>query len=319
MIRRSACVLILLLLVGVLSGCGNPAAPDSGRIRIVCTIFPPYDWVRQILGDQADGAELALLLRNRVDLHNFQPTVDDMIRISSCDLFIHAGGESDAWVGAALSNASNPDRIVIDLLAMLGGAAKAEDIVEGMEGGDEDDGDSFDEHVWLSLRNAKLFCAGIAEALSVLDAGNADVYRANLIAYDARLSALDAEYRAAVDQAAVQTLLFADRFPFRYLVDDYGLGYFAAFPGCSAETEAGFDTIVYLAAQADTLCLKSFVVTESADQSIAKAIINNTASGGQRILVLDSMQSVTGEDIQGGVTYLSVMEKNLYTLQEAMR
>jgi len=263
--------------------------------------------------------KLTQLLNGRVDLHNYQPSVDDIVKISACDLFIYVGGESDKWVGEALKSATNPNMIVINLLDALGNKAKIEEALEGMEEEDADDEENYDEHVWLSLKNAIFFCSVIADALSSLDAENAGKYKGNLDAYAGRLAALDAEYQAFADSSPVRTLLFGDRFPFRYLTDDYGLKCYAVFSGCSAETEAGFDTVIRLASKADELGLKTIIVTESSDQSIAKAIKNNTVGKNQQILVLDAMQSVTLSDIQNGATYLTVMESNLNILKEALK
>lgn len=215
------------------------------KISVVTTIFPQYDWTRAVIGDQAENFDLTILLDDGVDLHSYQPTVDDLIRLGSCDLFIYVGGESDAWVEDALKEAVNPDMIVIDLLDAMGDAAKEEEIVEGMEaedeeGEDEEEGLEYDEHVWLSLRNASVLTQTVADAIAEIDPENAEIYKANAAAYIEQLQALDAEYQAAVDGSAVKTLLFADRFPFRYLTDDYGLDYYAAFAGCSAESEASF-------------------------------------------------------------------------------
>ena len=317
--RCIALLLALLLLAVAPSGCGQAHPAEIGKPSIVCTIFPQYDWVRQILGDRAGDADLSLLLGSKADLHNYQPSVPDIAMIAACDLFIYVGGESDSWVEDALAQATNPDMITINLLHILGDAAKEEELLPGMEEEDEEEDDSFDEHVWLSLKNAQVFCSVIAGALASLDPGNAGEYQANLAAYDAKLSALDARYQAAVDAAPIQTLLFGDRFPFRYLKDDYGLECFAAFPGCSAETEASFDTIAGLAKRVNELGLHTVMVTESADKSIAETIIENTAGKDQQILVLDAMQSVTAGGAQGGATYLSIMEGNLAVLKEALR
>jgi zinc transport system substrate-binding protein len=339
--RLGTVILALLLLVTALSGCTQTDSPQQGKISVVCTILSQYDWVRQILGDKADEMELSLLLNSGADLHSFQPSADDIIKIADSDLFIYVGGESDAWVEDALNEATNPDMVVLNLLDTLGAGAKTEEIIEGMEDDeaheheDEHEGESehegeeehaheegevFDEHVWLSLKNAQVFCSDIADALSSLDAGNAEVYQNNLTAYNEKLSALDAEYQAVADAGAVKTLLFGDRFPFRYLVDDYDLAYYAAFPGCSAETEASFETIVFLANKADELGLTTVMALEGSDQSIANTIISNTAAEKyQQILVLDSLQSVTEDDMRNGATYLSVMESNLNVLKAALQ
>jgi len=311
---------MLLLLAVLLSACSQPSKPAGNSINVICTTFPQYDWVRQILGGRADHVNLTLLLNNKIDLHNYQPSVDDIVKISSCDLFVYIGGESDGWVGAVLKNAINEDMIILNLVDMLGDSAKEEELLEGMEGEAEENNEAdYDEHVWLSIKNTTILCPIIADALSSLDAGNAAEYQKNLIAYIEKLQALDAEYQAATNMASVKTLLFGDRFPFRYMMDDYGLTPYAAFSGCSAETEASFDTVIFLAKKADELNLNYVMVTESSDQSIARTISSNTSSKNQKILVLNAMQSVTTSDVQNGATYLSIMESNLEVLKEALQ
>ena len=362
--KRFSSISLALLLTVLLSGCAvntspddagsvpsDTASPGSGvspspeaspadaetvpdvSLHIVCTIFPQYDWVRQILGDSAAKHETALLLGNRVDLHSYQPSVDDIVKISNCDLFIYVGGESDRWVTEVLKNAQNHDMIVINLMEILGDGVKMDESVLGDEGndqhghqhhhdegnGDEEHEEHEDEHVWLSLRHAELFCNVIANALASLDAGYGEEYRSNMTAYIGALAALDMAYSSAVNAAPLQTLLFADRFPFRYLLDDYGLSYYAAFSGCSAETEASFATIGSLAGKVNELGLHTVMVTESADKSIANTVIRNTQERNQQILVLDAMQSVTASDVRDGTTYLSIMESNLDVLKEALK
>ena len=525
-----ALLLALLMLASVLAGCAseqvnndtNPETkPDASAntdvnakpaaekapeksLKIVTTIFPEYDWVREVLGDQAENDELTMLLDNGVDLHSYQPTADDIVKISDCDLFIYVGGESDGWVDDALKNATNKNMKVINLLEVLGDSVKAEEVVEGMqetehdhdhdhskevstfeddevqdrslsdwagdwqsaypfaldgtlddafaamaeesemtakeyktyyqngyktdisniniegdhieftyedgkkvasdykyvgyyiqnwstgtkaamyrfeavdrtsgapiyiefndhmiesaapehfhirmsnesfdaivdpekswptffpadmtgedlcehmEGHGHDHGEEKDEHVWLSLKNAKTLVAAISDALQELDPGNKDTYAANTSAYIEKLSALDGEYQSAVDSAARKTVLFGDRFPFRYLVDDYGLSYYAAFVGCSAETEASFETISFLAKKVDELKLPCVLTIEGAQHKIAETIVQNTTSKNQKVLTMDSMQSTTSKDVKNGTTYLSVMEKNLSVLKEAL-
>lgn len=509
-----SCLLAVLLLSLPLSACGRQAPSTGGqaqqtsgpapsgndkKISIVATTFPQYDWVRQILGEEGKDVELTLLLDDGVDLHSYQPTMEDIAKISNCDMFLYVGGESDAWVDDALASATNKDMIVISLLEVLGDQAKEEEIVEGMEhthehgheeilpqdihdrtlsdwkgswttiektlesgelddyiadqalendvdfdaqksvyaqrwksdfaaltiadtsidfGGasadykyigyklvESDQGDSvwygfeaenavgdapryvafsdhgtgethdheddhdelahyhmrygnegfealtaaedwsptffssdaegseiseamaghghddegeLDEHVWLSLKNAQAICTYLSEKLGSLDSQNSAAYTANAKAYNAGLAGLDAAYQSAVDAAPCNVLLFGDRFPFRYLVDDYGLEYYAAFSGCSAETEASFETIVFLANKANELKLHDLMVIETSDQSIAKTIIENTQDKNQGILVMDSMQSVTAKDVSSGTTYLSVMENNLAVLKQAL-
>ena len=331
--KITALLLALFVLVGALAGCGKQNDTNkTDKLSIDTTIFPEYDWVREILGDKADNAEITMLLDNGVDLHSYQPTADDIVKISDCDLFIYVGGESDGWVEDALRNAANRNMKVINLLEVLGDSVKTEEIVEGMQEEHEhedahahDDAEEHeheeeaDEHVWLSLKNAKMLVRVISKALQELDPDNKDIYAANADAYVKKLSALDADYQAAVDAASNKTILFGDRFPFRYLVDDYGLRYYAAFVGCSAETEAGFETISFLAKRVDEWKLPCVLTIEGAQHKIAETVVRNTTTKNQKVLTMDSMQSTTTQDVKNGTTYLSVMEKNLSVLKEALR
>ena len=497
--------LVLTMAVGLLAGCGKKNAAekgesDSNKLSVVTTIFPEYDWVKEILGDKADNAEVTMLLSSGVDLHSYQPTADDIVKISDCDLFVYVGGESDGWVESVLKNADNKKRKVINLLEVLGDSVKTEETVEGMQedghdhghshdeqltendiedrtlsdfagawkslhpfllngdldkfcehraeededssttkdtywekykaswqcdaekisiegnnitftyadgktvsaeytyagyqpkrndegeirsvryqfetasadapkyvqfndhghepgeaehfhiyfGNDgfdalmsaktnpffvkdalsvedildeligHDHGEEKDEHVWLSLKNAQALCVTLADALCAIDPDNKNTYIANAAAYRDKLAALDADYKAAVDAASNKTVLFGDRFPFRYLVDDYGLRYYAAFAGCSAETEASFETISFLAKKVDELGLPCVLTIEGAQHRIAETIVQNTAGKKQKVLTMDSMQSTTSKDVANGTTYLSVMEKNLSVLKEAL-
>ena len=499
--------LALTMVVGLLVGCGKKndaetGEADSDKLKVVTTIFPEYDWVKDILGDKAGSTDLTMLLSNGVDLHSYQPTADDIVKISDCDLFIYVGGESDGWVEDALKESTNKDMKVIDLLEVLGDSVKTEETVEGMqetehahdhskevstfedhevqdrslsdwagswqsaypfaldgtlddafaamaeegemtadeyktyyqngyktditnidiagdhiaftyedgkkvgsdykyigyyiqnwstgtkaamyrfeavdrtsgapicvefndhmiesaapehfhirmsnesfdaivdpekswptffpadmtgedlcehmEGHGHDHEEEADEHVWLSLKNAKTLVGAISDALQELDPDNKGIYAANAAAYIEKLSALDGAYQSAVDGAARKTVLFGDRFPFRYLVDDYGLSYYAAFAGCSAESEASFETVSFLAKKVDELKLPCVLTIEGKNHKIAETIVENTAEKNQKILTMDSMQSTTSEDVANGTTYLSVMEQNLSVLKEAL-
>ena len=333
--KALSCLLAVLIITSMLTACSNEDKnkPGTEKLSIVAATFPAYDWLRQILGEKTDMVELELLLDNGVDLHSYQPSVADIAAISACDMFVHVGGESDAWLHDALRAASNEEMIIVNLMSVLDGQVKEEEIIEGMEHEHEHENEheheheheqtdgherELDEHVWLSLKNVKIACAYISEELGKLEAQNAEIYAANAGAYIEKLSALDAEYQNVVDSSAVKTLLFGDRFPFRYLVDDYRLEYYAAFPGCSAETEASFETIVFLANKIDELGLENVMVLETSDQSIARTIIDNTADKNQSILTLDSMQSVTEKDMSSEVNYLSIMESNLEVLKKAL-
>ena len=334
--HKIAAALLAVCLAGVLlAGCagssssGPSAAPSGssqpqqdGNLQVVTTIFPIYDWARQVIGD-VPGVELVWLQDTGVDMHSYQPSAEDMLKLSSCDVFLYVGGTSDSWVDGALKEAVNPDMKVLSLLEILGDNARLEELTEGMqaedhEGHDHGDEDEYDEHVWLSVKNASLLTQSIADTLAQLDPDHADAYAANAAAYEAQLADLDAQYQAAVDAASVKTVLFGDRFPFRYLTEDYGLEVYAAFPGCSAETEASFETIAFLAGKVDELHLPAVLTIENSDQRVAQTIIQNTASKDAALLRLDSMQGTSAEDVAAGTTYLSIMESNLDVLKAAL-
>ena len=285
------------------------------------------------LGDKVKNVEVTMLLDNGVDLHSYQPTINDIAKISDCDMFIYVGGESDGWVNDALKNAKNDKMKVINLLEVLGDSVKTEELIEGMQEEEHDhhhDNEEIteekheheeekDEHVWLSLKNAKILCKVIADNLSEIDPENKDIYSANVSVYIEKLSALDEEYKKMVNGSNRKIVLFGDRFPFRYLVDDYGIDYYAAFVGCSAETEASFETVAFLSKKTDELKLPCVLTIEGANHKIAETVVANTYSKNQKVLTMDSMQSTTSSDVKNGITYISVMEKNLDILREALK
>ena len=337
-------LLIAVLSVCALSGCGNSKSSESTngkKLKVVTTIFPEYDWVMQILGDKADKADVTMLLDKGVDLHSYQPSTADISKISEADVFIYVGGESDEWVKDVLKQAKNKNLKVINLMDVIGDKAKEEEVKEGMQAEDEHNHDKdkdhdekhdqdkehdhdkdepeYDEHVWLSLKNAKIFTKKISDVLSEVDKDNAKTYKANYKNYAKKLDELDKKYAEAVSSAKVKTLVFGDRFPFRYLVNDYGLDYYAAFVGCSAESEASFETVTFLAKKIDELGLKHILTIEGKNHKIAKAVIENTKNKNQKILTLDSMQSTTSNDVKNGASYLGIMEKNLEVLKKALK
>ena len=314
------------------------AEPSDRPLRVVAGIFPEYDWVMQVLGPDSP-VEADLLLSQGVDMHSFAPSAQDIISVSDCDLFIYTGGESDAWVDDILKQSANPDLVSLNLMDILREHLLDETILEGMtadeehhheedasdEAGEhmehshkEDALDEADEHIWLSLKNAGICVQAIADALAGLDPANAQLYQSNADGCISALNELDARYQAAVDSAAQKNLLIADRYPFRYLAEDYGLTCYAAFPGCTAETEASFETIAYLTGKLDELNLHTVVVTESSDRRLAETIIKGSSDPDRQILVLDSLQSTTLQDTLDGVTYLSAMEANLDVLTQAL-
>lgn len=297
-----------------LTACGVDK-PANDKVKVVATIFPAYDWAREIIGS-SDAFALTLLADKGIDLHSFQPSAQDIMTISNCDVFIYVGGESDEWVNDALRQAVNKNMVVVNLMNALGNRLKHEEYVEGMNEKHEhhEHEDMPDEHVWLSLTNAQILCDAITDALIKVAPAQSDALKKNSAAYKSKLAALDEKYRDTLADAQGKTLVFGDRFPFRYLFDDYGLKYFAAFAGCSAETEASFQTVTFLAGKVDELNLPCVLTIEGTNHKIAETIIANTAQKNQRILVLDSMQSKAD-----GATYLSIMEKNLSVLREALQ
>ncbi|MFI3208538.1 MAG: metal ABC transporter substrate-binding protein [Eubacteriales bacterium] len=342
-------------------------------INVVATSFHEYDWLLQVIGDNIDNYNLTLLLDDGVDLHNYEPTVDDIATITTSDLFIYNGGESDAWVSDVL--ATSEDLNTVNVIEVLDNNVMAEVLVEGMEEDEDhdhdhddeseeteesedhdhdeetegsedhdhddeseetedhdhddeteesedhdhdDESEETDEHVWLSLENAAIVCAHFADVLSELDAENADTYEANADEYIAQLNELDEAYETMVLEAARDTIIVTDRFPFLYLVSDYGINYYAAFSGCSAETEASFATIIFLAEKADEYDVNYLLTIENGLVDLATTVAENSSDANREILELNSMQSIASADIEAGATYYSIMEENLEVLRLAL-
>ena len=318
---------ILFLMTAVLCAGTAPAAyaaQEENSLQIVTTIFPVYDWIRNILGENRPDAQVTFLLDNGADLHNYQPTAEDILKISTCDVFIYVGGESDRWVDDALAEAVNPDMVTVNLIQAAGGLAKEEELAEGMEGDaseeeEEEDAPEYDEHIWLSLRIAHKACEAVTDALIQADPVHEEEYTDSLSAYTKQLDALDQQYQETVSAAQVKTLVFGDRFPFRYMTDDYGLDYYAAFSGCSAETEASFETIIFLAGKIDELGLHAIMTIDGSDQRIAQTVAQTAKTKDLQTLVLNSMQSVTRVQAEEGTSYLQIMKENLDVLTAALQ
>ena len=321
-------LLSLITAALLLAGANCFAAKKS----IVCTTYPQYDWVMNILGSKSEF-EVTLLQEKGTDLHSFQPSFKDITKVADCDLFVYVGGESDTWVGDALKNSRNKNQIAVNMMEVLGDKVREEEIVEGMQAEEEEDEDldheeaghhhdeapEYDEHVWLSLRNAEIVVNALAQNIAKLDVKNANLYTENAAAYSKQLADLDAEYLKMVKAAGKKTVLFGDRFPFRYLVDDYGIKYYAAFVGCSAESEASFETIKFLAGKVDELGLSSVLTIEKSDKKIAKTIVQSSNNKNCKILEMNSIQSVTKKDIKNGISYLKIMKGNLDVLKESLK
>ena len=321
-VKNAAALLVPVLLSAMLIGCAAKKPSDmDGKLSIVCTNFSEYDWTREIIGE-TDSANVTYLLESGMDIHNYQPSAQDIMTISDCDMFIYVGGESESWVDDALSTKTNKNMKVVKLFDAVNDNIKLEEHKDGMEEEEEhshtDSLPEYDEHVWLSVRNAELICNDICNKLCELDSANADTYKANLAGYTDKLRELDGEYKEMAENAKVKTLLFGDRFPFRYLVEDYGLDYYAAFKGCSAETEASFETIAKLAEKLDELKLDNVFIIENSSDAIAKSIISSSENKKAKIEKLNSLQSVTSDDIKKGATYISLMKNDLETLKKVL-
>ncbi len=325
----------------------NEKAPAQKKVSIVATIYPQYDWLKNVLGDRLDAVNLKLLIKNGTDLHSYKPSAQDIAAIASADMVVYVGGESDEWIEKALKATPKDGRVQVNLMEALGDRIKEEEVVEGMQAEEEHhhehgeeaeeqehehhehaeehehehaEAPENDEHIWLSLKNAELLVMNLADALSKVDTAHATEYHMNAALYIAKISALDAQYRAATDSAALKTILFGDRFPFRYLVDDYGIKYFAAFVGCSAESEASFETVAFLAGKMDSLALPAIFTIDGSNGKIARAILDaSKKSKDTPVLSLNSMQSVTDAQMQSGTDYLSFMQSNLEVLKKAIK
>ena len=302
----------------MLAGCAPKQQQNATKLKIVATTFPQYDWIREIIGKDNTHVDLQLLMKNGGDLHSYQPTAGDIANIADANLFVYVGGESDEWVDDALKEKTNKDMKVVNMMQTLGDDIDEEE--EGLEKESEDHDHEeieYDEHVWLSLKRAQKIVKAIADELGELDSTNAKKYQENAEAYIAKLAALDKSYESTVNTVKNKTWIFADRMPFHYLAKDYGITTYAAFNGCSTETNASFNTIVSLAKYADELGIKHIMTIEGSDKKLAKAVIENTTDKNQDILTLNSLQSVSQSDIDKGLTYYGAMEENLKVLAQS--
>lgn len=336
--KKIGFITIVFALFMMFVACGADSekkAPANKKISIVATIYPQYDWLKNVLGERADSVDLKLLIKNGTDLHSYKPSAQDIATIAKADLVVYVGGESDEWIEKALAATPKDGRIALNLMKALGDHVKKEEIVEGMQAEDHEHHEHAekhedehhhheevenDEHIWLSLKNAWILVNALAQSLSKVDSANSSIYTANAVLYNAKLWALDSEFTTAISDASQKTILFGDRFPFRYLVDDYGIKYYAAFAGCSAESEASFETVTFLANKMDSLALPAILTIDGSDGKIVRAILDASKnSKNAQVLTLNSMQSVTDEQIKAGVDYLSIMRDNLEVLKKALK
>ncbi|MBE5946026.1 MAG: zinc ABC transporter substrate-binding protein [Lachnospiraceae bacterium] len=326
-----ALFLISVMMVVSCTGCGQGIIGNSSdKITIVCTMFSQYDWTKQVVGNN-ENIEIILLGDTGVDMHSFQPSADDIITISDCDVFIYGGGISDSWVEDILAEATNEEMIVINMMETLGDNLKEEEFVEGMQDSEEHEHDheaeetehdndfaQYDEHVWLSINNAMVICDRICQVMSQIDADNKDIYKENLDNYMMELENLDSLYAQMASSSQYNTVLFGDRFPYIYMMRDYNIEYYAAFSGCSADAEASFETVTFLAKKIDELNIPVILIEKGSNRDLAQTIIDSTIAKNQTILEMNSMQSMTKEQLDAGESYISIMQDNLEILKQAL-
>ena len=330
---------VAALSVATLFAASAAPTPAARPKDVVAATFPAADWARQIVGSHSNDVRVCLLQKGGADLHSYRPSAADVAHIQRCDLFIHVGGESDGWAEPLVERKRKAGQGVLNFMETLRDSVKAEEVVEGMQAEDDHDHDhghahdkadrhdhdddhdhgdheheevENDEHVWLSLRFAVRLVDAMAAQIAALDPAHAADYRANAAAYTAKLRELDARYAQTVAKVARKTVLFADRFPFRYLVEDYGLKYYAAFVGCSAESEASFKTVAFLAAKVDELRLPCVLTLEGSGKKIAETVLRVSRAKGVRIRAVDSLQAGAPRD------YLAAMSANLAVFADAL-
>lgn len=307
------------VLLVTFSSCKAKLQNADGKIQIVTSIFPEYDWLMNIAGPSNNKIIPKLIVKNGVDVHSYQPSAKDIMDITTADILMYVGGESDKWITEALKNKSNENMIVLNLMSLIQNNLKEEEIIPGMEADRKDDSEAeYDEHIWFSINNAEICVTQLCNALVTLDPENAAEYVERTQKYIASLKELDAEYKSVLADSKLDTIIVCDRFPFRYLTDDYNIKYYAAFPGCSAESEASFETVSFLASKIDEINTNKVIILESSKDKLAKTIINASSHKMADILVLDSMQSTTLSEIFNGKTYISAMKSNLEILQKAL-
>lgn len=299
-------IAILLCLCIMLCGCtAQPEKPhDETKLQIVCTSFPAYDFAREIAGDRA---ELTLLIKPGSEVHSYEPTPKDMIRIQESDLFICNGGESEQWAKTLIT----PELNTIYMMDCVDTVEESADGIYNAEDGEPE----LDEHVWTSPLNAIKISEEICNALCKLDTDNAEAYKTNFAAYKAQLMALDREFRQVIKNSGKHTLVFADRFPMRYFALEYGLDCYAAFPGCSSETEPSAKTVAYLIDRVREDKIPAVLYMEFSNQKMADVICEDT---GCKKLPFYSAHSVSAEQFEQGVSYLDLMRINLNSLKEAL-
>lgn len=324
--KKSVTVLSILLMILCLTTTGCKAKQykiNADKIKVTASIFPIFDWTNYLSYPEnktVDPLSLQLLVKNGVDLHSYQPSASDIVQISTSDIFIYVGGESDAWVKDALAASTNPNQVVINLMDVLKDNLK-EESNEGIfqENEEEDEeGIAYDEHIWLSVKNAEICCKAISKVLCQVNPDYTELYEKRLDSYLERLELLNVKYRTALNDENLKPIIICDRFPFRYLADDYNLKYYAAFSGCTTDTEASFETLTLLTQKVDEINPKCVFILDGSSDKLAKTVIYNSSHKMLDIKTLNSMQSVTLRDAFNGKTYIKYMEDNLESILKSM-
>ena len=307
-------ILISLALALSLAACAAPEAEEHEGVSVVATVFAPYDFARELVGELGT---VTMLLPPGAEAHSYEPTPKDILEIQSADVFIYVGGESDAWVADVLDSVAGDVRAVtlMDCVELL-----EEETVEAMEGEDHAGHDhaheaEYDEHVWTSPRNAALICEKIAAALCEADPENAGEYNANLASYRAELAKLDAAFTAIVADGARKTIIFADRFPLLYFARAYGLTYYAAFPGCSEDAEPSAATVAFIIDKVREEDIPVVFHVELANEDMADIVCDETGAVKRQF---NACHNVTRAQFNAGVTYLELMWENTEVLKEAL-
>lgn len=314
MLKKVISLVTCTALAACLVSCGKDSGDtDSDKISVVTTIFPQYDFVRQIAGE---NVQITMLLKPGSESHTYEPTPQDIVKINECDLFIYNGGEGDVWVDSILESADNS----VNTLAMMDCVETVEEeIVEGMEAEEEEEESEepeFDEHVWTSPENAVKIVECISDRLCDVDAENAGKYQENTKKYVEELNNLDSRFKEIVSESNTKTMVFGDRFPFRYFADAYKINYYAAFPGCSSESEPSASTIAFLIDKVNDEKIPAVFTIEFSNKKIAETISEST---GAEILEFHSCHNITSEDMKNGETYISIMNRNADNLQKAFQ
>lgn len=301
-----------------LCGCSTSVQNTDDRPYVMTTIFSSYDFARQIAGDKVN---VNLLLPPGSEAHSFEPSPKDIINIQNADLFIYTGGKSDSWIDDILSTIDTGNMEIIRLMDVC--ETVEEELIEGMQETDhnhneeahEENDTEYDEHVWTSPKNAVLITQAISDGLCKADELNSDFYKKNTENYINQLNELDNKFREVVNSAKRDTLIFADRFPFRYFADEYGLKYYAAFPGCAEETEADISTVTFLIDKVREENIPVVFYIEFSNHKLADAVSEET---GAKTMLLHSCHNVTKEEFDQGITYIDLMNNNVEALKEAL-